>query len=66
MQKKEKLKIYGINKYKRPFCMAWAQLPLRKASGKRDPTHRTHTHGQVLLWGIRPALYLGHFETCVC
>ena len=39
--------------------MAWTQFPLGKASGEQDPAHRTHTHGQVLLWGIRPALYLG-------
>ena len=44
--------------------MAWAQLPLGKTSGKRGLAHRTHAHGQVLLWVIRPALYLGHFETC--
>ena len=31
--------------YRRPFCMAWAQLPLGKASGERGPAHRTHTHG---------------------
>ena len=44
--------------------MAWAQLPLGKARGKRGPAHRTDTHRQVLPWGIRPALYLGLFETC--
>ena len=44
--------------------MVWAQLPLREASGKQESAHRTHTHGKVLLWGIRPALYLGRFETC--
>ena len=43
--------------------MVWAQLSLGKASGKRGLAHRTHTHGQVLPWGIRPALYLGGFET---
>ena len=50
--------------YRSPFCMAWAQLPLGKASGKRGPGHGTHAHGWVLPWGISPALYLGHFETC--
>ena len=50
--------------YGRPYCVAWAQLPLGKASGKRGPAHGTHTHEQVLLWRIRPALYLGRFETC--
>ena len=44
--------------------MVWAQLSLGKASGKRGLAHRTHTHGLVLPWGIRPALYLGCFETC--
>ena len=50
--------------YRRQFCMAWAQLPLRKASEEWGPAHRTHAHGHVLPWGIRPALYLGRFETC--
>ena len=50
--------------YRRPFCVVWAQLALGKASGKQGLAHRAHTHGQVLPWGIRPALYLGHFETC--
>ena len=27
--------------YRRPFCMAWAQLPLQKARGKRGLEHRT-------------------------
>ena len=31
--------------YRRPFCMAWTQLPLGKASGERGPAHRTHAHG---------------------
>ena len=30
--------------YRRPFCVAWAQLPLGEASGKRGPAHRTHAH----------------------
>ena len=47
-----------------PFCMAWTQLALGKASGEQGLTHRTHAHGKVLLWGIGPALYLGCFETC--
>ena len=51
-------------RYRRPFCVAWAQLPLREASGKRGLVHRTNAHGQVLPWGIKPALYLGCFETC--
>ena len=50
--------------YRRPFCIVWAQLPLGKASGERGLAHRTHAHGQALPWGIRPALYLGRFETC--
>ena len=33
-----------VENYRRLFCMAWAQLPLRKASGKRGPAHRTHVH----------------------
>ena len=43
--------------------MAWAQLPLRKASGEQVQAHKTHTHGQVLPRRIRPSLYLGCFET---
>ena len=43
-----------------------AQPPLGKASGERGPVGRTHAHRQVLLWGIRPALYLGCCETCSC
>ena len=57
---------FNIHAYRRRLCVAWAYLPLRKASGKQGLAHRTHAHGQVLLWGIRPALYLGHFETCFC
>ena len=30
--------------YRRPFCVAWAQLPLGEASGKRGPAHRTYAH----------------------
>ena len=41
-----------------------AQPPLRKASGERGPAHRTHVHGYIHPWGIRPALYLGCYETC--
>ena len=48
--------------------MAWTQLPLGKASGKQGPAQgsarATHALGRVLPWGIRPALYLGCFETC--
>ena len=25
---------FGCGGYRRPFCVAWAQLPLRKASGE--------------------------------
>ena len=48
------------------FCVAWAQLPLRKASGKRGPAHRTHTQRPVLPWGIRPALYLAALRLAFC
>ena len=41
-----------------------AQPSLGKASGECGLAHRTHAHGYDLLWGIRPALYIGHFETC--
>ena len=58
----EGLKSYSW--YRRPFCMAWTQIPLRKASGEWGLAHRTCAHGQVLLWGIRPALCLDRFETC--
>ena len=30
--------------YWRPFCVAWTQLPLAKASGDQGLAHRTHTH----------------------
>ena len=49
-----------------PCVGSVAQPPLGKASIVQGPAHRTYTHGQVLLWGIRPALYLGCYETCFC
>ena len=35
---------YTGHLYRTPFCVAWAQLPLGEASGKRGLAHRTHTH----------------------
>ena len=43
-----------------------AKPPLRKASGGVRLAGRTHVHGQVLPWEIRPALYLDCYETCSC
>ena len=34
----------ALRVYWRLFCVVWAQLPFRKASGERGPAHRTHTH----------------------
>ena len=41
-----------------------AQPPLGKASGEQGLVGRTHAHGQVLPWGIRPALYLDCYDAC--
>ena len=40
--------------------------PTRKSQWGARLAGRTHIHGQVLQWGIRPALYLGCYETCSC
>ena len=31
--------------YRRPLCMAWAQLPLGKVTRKQGSAHRTQAHG---------------------
>ena len=40
--------------------------PTLKSQWVRGLAQGTHTHGQVLPWGIRPALYLGCYKTCFC
>ena len=48
-------------------CSTWGKCspaPTRKSQWEWGLAGRTHTHGQLLLWGIRPALYLGSSETC--
>ena len=35
----------NINSYRRPLCVAWAQLPLRNTSVNRGPGHRTQAQG---------------------
>ena len=40
--------------------------PTWKSQWERGSARRTHTHRQILLWGIRPALYLGCYDTCFC
>ena len=35
----------GLGRYRRPFRVAWTQLPLGKASGEWGLAHRTHAHG---------------------
>ena len=50
--------------YRRLFCVVWAQLPLRKASGERGPSTQDPRPWIGFPWGIRPSLYLGRFEIC--
>ena len=40
--------------------------PTPNSQWAQGPAHRTHAYGQVLQWGVRPALYLGCYETCFC
>ena len=50
----------------RSTCRKCGPAPTQKSQWEQGLAGRTHTHGQVLLWGIRPALYLGCYETCFC
>ena len=45
-------------------CGTFSPAPTRKSQWDRGLAGRTHAHGQVLPWGIRPALYVGCYETC--
>ena len=44
----------------------WSPVPTWKSQWVQGSAGRTHAHGQILPWGIRPALYLGCYETCFC
>ena len=37
--------IVCVSHCRRLYCVVWAHLPLRKASGKWGPAYRTHAHG---------------------
>ena len=50
---------------KRSTCEKWSPAPSRKSQWERGPAGRTHAHGKALPWGIRPALNLGCYETCL-
>ena len=52
--------------YREPVCVAVANIAqslIWKTSGSKL-VHRKWAHRSVFPWGIRPALYLGCFETC--
>ncbi|KAF6125432.1 hypothetical protein HJG60_009876 [Phyllostomus discolor] len=53
--------------YREPFLMAWkcSSAPTQKTSGEQV-SMQVHACGEVFLWGIKPALYLGSYETCFC